>query len=137
MYMGNGNIGDRTLRNHHIPQASSYIIYEPVVRDGLLPFRYCMYLRSPYPDVPLTTETNVQHLFFHRPDQAEWKDYTLHIDAKTGKKRTFHEFLDRVRCGMAALGAPQAEGGLGFGTWEVGEMIGIMSQNSMVTRFLS
>jgi hypothetical protein len=96
-----------------------------------------MYLRSLYPDVPLMPEMNVQHLFLHRPDQATWKDYTLLIDAKTDKKRTFREFVDRVQYGMTALGAPRAEGGLELGTWEVGEMIGIMSQNSMVMRSLS
>lgn len=91
-----------------------------------------MYLKSPYPDVPPTPEINVHRLCFRRPDQDEWKDYTLQISARTGKRRTFHEFLDRLQLGMTALGAPVAEGGLGLGTQEDGEMVGIMSQNSMV-----
>jgi hypothetical protein len=91
-----------------------------------------MYLKSPYPDVPPVPEINVHHLLFHRPDQAEWKDYTLFIDVKTGKRRTFREFVERVQHGMTALGAPVVQGGLGVGTREDGEMIGIMSQNSMV-----
>jgi len=91
-----------------------------------------MYLKSLYPDIPPTPEMNVHNLFFQRPEQAQWKDYTLHINAKTGKRRTFGEFLNRMRLAMTALGAPVAGGGLGLGTQEDGEMIGIMSQNSMV-----
>jgi hypothetical protein len=91
-----------------------------------------MHVKSPYPDVPTIPERNVHHLFFHRPDQAEWKDYTLHIDVETGKRQTFREFLDRMQLGMAALGASVTEGGLGLGTWEDNEMIGIVGQNSMV-----
>jgi acyl-CoA synthetase (AMP-forming)/AMP-acid ligase II len=68
------------------------------------------------------------------PDQAEWKDYTLYIDVKTGKRHTFREFMERVQYGMTALGAPVVQGGLGFGTREDGEMIGIMSQNSVVRK---
>jgi hypothetical protein len=65
-----------------------------------------MYVKSPYPDVPPTPDMNVHHLVFHRPEQAEWKDYTLHIDAETGERRTFREFVNRVQLGMNALGAP-------------------------------
>lgn len=93
-----------------------------------------MYLKSPYPDVPPISEINLHDLFFHRPDQAEWKDFTLHIDALTGKRRTFREFVRRVKLGITALGAPVAEGGLGLGTSGGNEMIGIISQNSMVCR---
>jgi hypothetical protein len=92
-----------------------------------------MYLKSPYPDVPPTPEMNVHHLFFSRPDQAEWKDYTLQIDGETGKQRTFREFVDRLQLGLAVLGAPEAEGGLGLDT-QNGEIVGIMSPNSMVCR---
>jgi len=91
-----------------------------------------MYLKSPYPDVPPPPEMNVHQLFLNRPDQAEWKDYTLFIDPKTEKRQTFRQFVGRMQLGMTALGAPVAEGGLGLGTWESGELIGIMSQNSMV-----
>jgi hypothetical protein len=77
-------------------------------------------------------EMNVHHLFFHRPEQAEWKDYTLQIDGETGKRRTFREFVDRLQLGMTALGAPASDGGLGLGTQKDGEMVGIVSPNSMV-----
>jgi hypothetical protein len=91
-----------------------------------------MYVKSPYLDVPQMPERNVHHLFFHRPGQAEWKDYTLYIDVETGKRQTFRQFLDRVQLGMTALGASVGQGGLGLGTWKDGEMIGIIDQNSMV-----
>src|ERR1700733_1871519 len=91
-----------------------------------------MYLKSPYGEVFPLPEMNIYHLLFNRPDQADWNDYTLHIDAKTGKQRSFHEFLDRVKLTMTALGTPVEEGGLGFRTQKDGEMIGIMSPNSMV-----
>jgi hypothetical protein len=76
---------------------------------------------------------NIHNLFFHRPEQADWKDYTVQIDAKTGKRRSFYEFLDRMKLTMTALGTPVEEGGLGFGTQKDGEMIGILSPNSMVS----
>jgi hypothetical protein len=90
-----------------------------------------MYLKSLFPDVPPTPQMNVHHLFFNRPDQAEWKDFTLQIDGETGKRRTFRQFVDRLKLGMTALGAPVAEGGLGLGT-QNGEMVGIISPNSLV-----
>ncbi|KAF9459208.1 hypothetical protein BDZ94DRAFT_1268837 [Collybia nuda] len=90
-----------------------------------------MYLKSPYPDVPPIPELNAHHLFFGRPDQAEWpEDFTLHIDVKTGRKRTYREFVQRVRQGATALGTPVSDGGLGL-TGGEGEIVGIMSDNSM------
>jgi hypothetical protein len=91
-----------------------------------------MYLKSPYPDVPTALERNVHYIMFHRPEQEEWNDFTLHINPKSGKRRTFRQFLDRMQLGMNVLGAPVAEGGLGLGTWKANEMVGIMSPNSMV-----
>jgi hypothetical protein len=95
-----------------------------------------MYLKSPYPELPPTPHANVHHLLFHRREHAKWKDFTLHIDAKTEERLTFREFLDHVQLAMTALGVSVEEGGLGLGTQEDGEMIGIMSQNSMVPIFL-
>ncbi|KAG6864934.1 hypothetical protein C0991_006285 [Blastosporella zonata] len=88
-----------------------------------------MYLKSPFPDVPPPREINAHHIFFNRPEQAAWPDYTLHIDAKTGKKRTFRQFKERVQLGATALGAPISAGGLGIRA-DDGEIIGIMSHNS-------
>ncbi|KAG6810648.1 hypothetical protein H0H92_010911 [Tricholoma furcatifolium] len=88
-----------------------------------------MYLKSPFPDVPAYPEMNASHIFLNRPEQAQWPDYTLHIDAKTGKKRTFRQFKERVRLGSTALGTPVSSGGLGLRA-EDGEIVGIMSHNS-------
>ena len=89
-----------------------------------------MYIKSPYPDITDFPEANVHYAFFSRPDQAQWpEDFTLHIDARSGKKRTYKEFLQRVRLGATALGVPLSEGGLGL-RGEDGERVGIMGQNS-------
>ena len=91
-----------------------------------------MYIKSSYPDITNFPETNAHYIFLQRPDQAQWpEDFTLHIDARTGKKRTYREFLERVRLGATALGAPLSEGGLGL-RGEDGELVGIIGQNSSV-----
>ncbi|GLB38764.1 putative AMP-binding enzyme C-terminal domain [Lyophyllum shimeji] len=89
-----------------------------------------MYVKSAFPDVPAYPEVNAHHIFFNRPDQADWPDYTFLIDAKTGKKRGFREFVQRVRAGATALGSPSADGGLGL-RGEDGEIVGIIHHNSM------
>ncbi|KAF8887155.1 hypothetical protein BD779DRAFT_1786298 [Infundibulicybe gibba] len=73
-----------------------------------------MYIKSPYPDVPPFPATNCHDIFFNRPDQAEWPDYTVHIDPATGFRRTRREFIERIRDGATALGAPVSAGGLGL-----------------------
>lgn len=91
-----------------------------------------MYITSPYPDITTFPEVNAHYALFHRPDQAQWpEDFTLHIDARTGKKRTYQGFLERVRLGATSLGAPLSEGGLGL-RGEDGELVGIIGQNSSV-----
>lgn len=91
-----------------------------------------MHIKSQYPDVTPPPEINVHHAILRRPDQAEWPNYTLHIDAKTGKTRGFRDFIDRIQFAATALGAPTAEGGLGLST-ENGDIIGIISENCMVS----
>ncbi|KAF8074103.1 hypothetical protein FPV67DRAFT_787638 [Lyophyllum atratum] len=89
-----------------------------------------MYLKSSYPEVPAYPECNVHHIFFNRPDQADWPDFTYLIDAKTGRKKSFRQFVQRVRVGATALGAPISDGGLGI-RGEDGEIVGIINQNSV------
>ncbi|KAF5348471.1 hypothetical protein D9756_009591 [Leucocoprinus leucothites] len=89
-----------------------------------------MYLKSPYPDPPALPEVNSHYLFFKRPDQAEWPDYTIHIDPSTGQRRRYKEFVKRVEDLATALGAPVSQGGLGLKA-EDGEIIGIVSENCM------
>jgi hypothetical protein len=92
-----------------------------------------MYHKSLFPDPPKVPESNVHHLFFDRPDQKEWPDYTVFVDAATGQRRSFREFVERVRDGATALGTDVAQGGLGLRP-ENGEVVGILSQNCLVRR---
>jgi hypothetical protein len=87
-----------------------------------------MLLKSPYPEPPQTSGSNIHHFVFHRPEQGDWPDYTLYIDAKTGRKTSFRQFVSLVQLGATALGAPVEDGGLGLHS-EAGEMVGIISPN--------
>ena len=91
-----------------------------------------MPIKSLYPDLPELPEINFHYLLLRRPDQAKWPDFHVHIDAKTGKTRTFRDFVERVEWAATALGAPIEKGGLGLSA-ENGDMIGIMSENCMVS----
>lgn len=93
-----------------------------------------MPLKSIYPDPPTPPEINVHEVLFRRPDQAGWTDYTIHIDSTTGRKRSSREFLERVYDGATALGASVSQGGLGLRA-EDGEMVGILSENCMVSSY--
>jgi hypothetical protein len=93
-----------------------------------------MYLKSMYPDVPNVPAQNIHHIVFHRADQMDWENYTLHIDAATGTKRTYREFHERVIDGATALGSPISVKGLGLQGENGGdsEIVGILGENSMV-----
>lgn len=91
-----------------------------------------MYIKSPYPDPPPLPDVNAHYLFFKRPDQAEWDDYTLHVDPQTGRKRTYRQFFARIQDLATIMGAPIAQGGLGMRA-EDGEIVGIMSENCSVS----
>ncbi|KAK0469990.1 uncharacterized protein EV420DRAFT_83800 [Desarmillaria tabescens] len=88
-----------------------------------------MHVQSPFPDPPSPMDNNAYNVMLNRPDQREWKDYTLHIDTITGRKRSFYEFRERVQDAAAALGGPVSDGCLGLSA-EHGEMVGIISENS-------
>ena len=103
-----------------------------------------MYLKSPYPDPPPLPPVNAHHVLFNRPDQAEWPDYTLHIDALSGKRVMFHEWVKDMEDLSTAIAGPTSEGCLGLQGWNEGEgaevvvpggkeVIGIMSENSSVS----
>ncbi|KDR83116.1 hypothetical protein GALMADRAFT_238939 [Galerina marginata CBS 339.88] len=117
-----------------------------------------MYIKSPYPDPPPLPNVNAHYIFFKRPDQAEWPNYTVHIDpveslaavnGLTGSSTTnptgrlmYHDFVRNVEDLSTGLGASESEGGLGLQGWDesvlpqsVGinggkEIVGIMSENS-------
>ncbi|KAF8157900.1 hypothetical protein B0H34DRAFT_706636 [Crassisporium funariophilum] len=88
-----------------------------------------MYLKSPYPDPPPLPEVNAHYIFFKRPDQAEWPDFTCHIDAQTGERLMYRDYTERIQDFATGLGAPVSEGGLGLRA-EDGEIVGVMSENS-------
>ena len=88
-----------------------------------------MLIKSPYPDLP---EINVHCALLRRPDQAGWPDFPVHVDARTGKTRSFRDFVECVEWAATALGATVERGGLGLSA-ENGDMIGIMSENCMVS----
>ena len=81
-------------------------------------------LLPPIPDPPFP---NAHHLFLNRPDQAEWEDYDLHVDAPTGKVRKWYEFKDRVKRGATAFGDP------GLFPCEENEIVGVLSENCVVS----
>ncbi|KAG1849896.1 hypothetical protein DFJ58DRAFT_794277 [Suillus subalutaceus] len=89
-----------------------------------------MYHKSMFPDLPVVPEANVHHLLFNRPDQQAWPDYTLYVNATTGKRWSFRQFVERVRDGATALGADIEQGGLGISLAK-GEIVGILSENSL------
>jgi hypothetical protein len=90
-----------------------------------------MHISSMYPPVTPLGDLNVHNVIFRRPDQAEWPDYTVYIDAATGRRQTFYEVLERIYDGATFLGTPVSEGGLGIKA-DDGEIVGILSDNCMV-----
>ena len=90
-----------------------------------------MPLKSLYPDIPQLPVGNAHDIILRRPDQAGWPNFTLHVDASTGRMQTYHGFLERVYDGATALGTDVSQGGLGLRA-EDGEIIGILSENCMV-----
>jgi hypothetical protein len=94
-----------------------------------------MYHKSMFPDLPVVPEANVHHLFFNRPEQQAWPDYTLYVNATTGKRWSFRQFVERVRDGATALGTDIDQGGLGI-SFAKGEIVGILSENCLVCFYL-
>ena len=93
-----------------------------------------MYLKSPYPDPPALPEANAHHIFFKRPDQAEWLDYIVHIDVETEEQISYREFTARIQDLATGLGAPLHQGGMGLRA-ESGEIVGIIAENSSVSYY--
>jgi hypothetical protein len=77
---------------------------------------------------PIPDQNAVLHYLYH-PNQKEWQDYTLYIEANSGKKISFFEFRKRVEDGITALGGDVSHGGLGLGD---NDIVGIVSENSIV-----
>lgn len=69
---------------------------------------------------------------FNLPVHDPVPDYTLYIDAASGRKLSFYDFRDFVRDGATALGAPQALGGLQINA-QTGDVVGILGHNCIVS----
>ncbi|KAJ7052325.1 hypothetical protein C8F01DRAFT_1171893 [Mycena amicta] len=85
-----------------------------------------MHIKSAYPPLPPLPEVNVHQVLFGRPDQAEWPDFTIHIEERTGHRRTYKEMVTRVGLGVTALGA----NGLGLSA-DAGDIVGLLGDNSL------
>ncbi|TFY69544.1 hypothetical protein EVJ58_g346 [Rhodofomes roseus] len=86
-----------------------------------------MVFKSPFPEVPPLPDQNVHDFIFNSGRTPE-TDYVLHIDGLTGEKRTFSEFVERVRTAATALSQPRPEGP---GVDGEREIVGILSHNSL------
>ena len=86
-----------------------------------------MVFQSLFPPVPDVPFPNAHHFLLNRPDQAEWEDYDLHVDALTGRTRKWSEFKDRVKHGATAFGDPS------LFPHERNEIVGILSENCIVS----
>ena len=90
-----------------------------------------MYIKSSFPDQDKVPDCNAYEALWNRHEQAGWPDdLVLHIEGISGKKRTYQEFRTRAVLAATALGSPVTDGSIGFR--ETGEMIAIISHNSLV-----
>ncbi|KAL4073286.1 hypothetical protein V8B97DRAFT_1953731 [Scleroderma yunnanense] len=89
-----------------------------------------MHHTSLFPPLPHVPEQNVHHILLNRPDQKSWRDYTFQVDILTGERRSFKEFIERVRDGATALGTDPEHGGLGI-CRENDDIVGILSENCL------
>lgn len=89
------------------------------------------YLKSQFPLPPPVPDANAHYAMFGEPEKPLPADFTLHIDAVTGRKRTLYGFKQEVYEGATALAAPETAGGLGLSA-EAGHMVGIFSHNCLV-----
>ena len=93
-----------------------------------------MYIESSFPDQPKVPDCNAYEALWNRHEQAGWPDdLILHIDGISGRKRTYQEFRTRAILAATALGSPNSDGSVEFR--ETGEMVAIISHNSLVREF--
>lgn len=85
-------------------------------------------LRGPIPAGPAI---NYYDFLFQRPELRSWPDYTLFVDATTGRTRRFRETLAHIEDCATALTLAADEGGLDM---EPGSnnVVGILSENCLV-----
>jgi hypothetical protein len=90
-----------------------------------------MYLKSKFPQPPPVPNENAFYRTFGRPQDPQPADFLIHVDAITGKRRSYYELKQVIHDGNTALGSPESSGGLGLNA-EARHMVGIYSHNCMV-----
>lgn len=90
-----------------------------------------MYLRSSFPPIPNVPTTNYLYTVFPEGSSEDSKtvDYTIHIDAVTGQRRSVKEFARDVFDAITVFGMDRSYGGLKL---ENQHRVGILSDNCMV-----
>ena len=100
-----------------------------------------MYIKSPFPDHAKVPDCNAYEAIWNRHQQAGWPDdLILHIEEKSGMKRTFQEFRTRAVLAATTLGTPVSNGSPEIRTGGNGEIVAIISDSSSVRereRFLT
>lgn len=87
-----------------------------------------MYIKSPFPEHAKVLDCNAYEAIWNRHQQAGWPDdLILHIEEKSGMKRTFQEFRTRAVLAATTLGTPGIRSGNG-------EMVAIISDSSSVRK---
>ncbi|SRR6266404_4032982 len=74
---------------------------------------------------------NYYDFLLRRPELTSWPDFTLFVDATTGRRRRFRQTLSHIEDCTTALTLAADEGGLDI---EPGrnEVVGILSENCLV-----
>lgn len=89
-------------------------------------------ISSLYPGVHELPSTNLFNICFNHPDAEAYKDYTMFIDGLSGRTTQYYELKHLIESTTSALAASTTEGGLGLHR-QTGHMVGILSQNSVVS----
>ncbi len=94
------------------------------------------YIKSLHNPIPAGPAINYYDFLFRRPELRSWPDYTLFVDATTGRRRRFRETLAHIEDCATALTLAADEGGLDM---EPGsnEVVGILSENCLVRTTLT
>ncbi|KAI0304262.1 hypothetical protein B0F90DRAFT_1228622 [Multifurca ochricompacta] len=88
------------------------------------------HLKSFHSLTPVGPTVNYYDFLLGRPELKSSSDYTLFVDAMTGKKRRFRETLARIEECATALNSAKKDGGLEIKP-ESKEVVGILSENCL------
>lgn len=89
------------------------------------------YIKSPRRPIPAVPAINYYDYLLRRPEIKSWPDYTLFVDATTGRRRRFRETLAHIEDCATALTLAADEGGLDMQPGS-NEVVGILSENCLV-----